>query len=146
MHITSPSEGATITTNIFQVSDTFYSVPFTNNFKLVVTVGAESHTYNFTATGTTWGTCNSKYVRFPIYSKWWLLYCNSSGFYTSSINPTLSNWDKNYYMKPYKCYLLYPSYLFRLVSYLCPHLIQMLQLFPVSLCYTGMGLCCNLLM
>jgi len=54
MNITSPSEGATITTSIFQVSGTFDSAPPTNNFKLVVTVGAESHTYDFTATGTTW--------------------------------------------------------------------------------------------
>jgi len=120
MHITSPSEGATITTNIFQVSDTFDSVPSTNNFKLVVTFESRITHLQLYSNWHNLGTCNSEYVRFPIYSKWWLLYCNSSGFYTNSINPTLSNWDKNYYMEPYKCCLLYPSYLFRLVSYLCP--------------------------
>jgi len=55
MHITSPSPGATITTTTFQVSGTFDAAPVTNNFKLFVTVGIETHTYNFTASGVTWG-------------------------------------------------------------------------------------------
>ena len=55
MHITSPESGAIITINTFEVIGTFDSVPGTNNFKLIVTVGADTHTYNFTASGLTWG-------------------------------------------------------------------------------------------
>jgi hypothetical protein len=55
MHITSPTEGVTITTATFNVSGTFDSAPETNNFRLFVTVGTESYTYNFTASGLTWG-------------------------------------------------------------------------------------------
>jgi len=65
MHITSPAEGATITTSSFAVSGTFDSAPGTSNFKLVVTVGADTHTYNFTATGTTWGPVIVNMADFP---------------------------------------------------------------------------------
>ena len=65
MHIKSPEAGATITTTTFQVSGTFDSVPGTNNFKLIVIVGADTHTYNFTATGLTWGPVTVNMTDFP---------------------------------------------------------------------------------
>ena len=65
MHISSPKAGATITTTTFQVSGTFDSVPGTNNFKLIVTVEADTHTYNFTATGLTWGPVTVNMTDFP---------------------------------------------------------------------------------
>ena len=77
MHITSSSEGATITTNIFQVSDTFDSVPSTNNFKLVVTFESRITHLQLYSNWHNLGTCNSEYVRFPIYV--------SGGSYTATL-------------------------------------------------------------
>ena len=52
MHFTSPTAGATITTTSFAVQGTFDTVQ-TGNFKLHVVVGAQTHDYLFTVSGTT---------------------------------------------------------------------------------------------
>jgi len=65
MHITSPTAGATITTNTFPVSGTFDALPTASNFQLIVAVGVESHIYNFTASGLTWGPVTVNMADFP---------------------------------------------------------------------------------
>jgi len=65
MHIISPAEGATITTSTFQVNGTFDAAPPTSNFKLIVTIGTDTHTYNFTASGLTWGPVTVNMTDFP---------------------------------------------------------------------------------
>jgi len=68
MHITSPEVGATITTPTFAVSGTFEpaALPLsTSYFRLVVTVGVDIHTYNFTASGSPWGPFPVNIADFP---------------------------------------------------------------------------------
>ena len=65
MHITSPTAGATISTNTFPVSGTFDVLPTASNFQLIVAVGVESHIYNFTVSGLTWGPVTVNMADFP---------------------------------------------------------------------------------
>jgi len=67
MTITSPTADATITTPTFPVSGIFdQTVGATPlSFNLLVTVGTNTHTYNFAATGTNWGPVTVDMAHFP---------------------------------------------------------------------------------